>query len=79
MVTKTTRSMNVATEHLEATIRSLVNKVAPVKIVQKDPRNPGDWYTDELQVRVATRNNNQRKRRGHGMEEAEEQAEKTCK
>jgi hypothetical protein len=43
-------------KHLEATIRHVIEKVTPVKIVKKNPRHIGDWCTAEIKNRVTARN-----------------------
>ena len=58
-----TEDLDRSTEHLEATIRYVIEKVALVKIVKKDPRYLGDWCTTELKERVTARNESQRKKK----------------
>ena len=52
-----------STEHIEATIWYVIEKVAPVKIVKKDQRHLGDWCTAELKDRVTARNEGQKKKK----------------
>jgi hypothetical protein len=58
-----TKDLDRSTEHLEATIRHIIKKVAPVKIVKKYPRHIGDWCTAELKDRVTARNEGQKKKK----------------
>ena len=41
----------------------MVDKVAPVKIINKNPRHIGDWYTDEPKERVEKRNSGQKRKK----------------